>query len=98
MLTEILEGPEAIRAILGFARQLYDYQEFNYVGRYGEDGFVEDYTSVVRGEHRRADLLTIPRQRFPRGKIDVILCCRLGPFLNVSCAGVGNILLLIGIA
>jgi hypothetical protein len=24
--------------------------EFNYVGRYGDDGFVEDYTSVVRGE------------------------------------------------
>jgi hypothetical protein len=50
VLTGIVEGPEAIRAILGFARQLYDYQEFNYVGRYGDDGFVEDYTSVVRGE------------------------------------------------
>src|SRR5215472_19368385 len=34
VLTGIVEGPEAIRAILGFARQLYDYQEFNYVGRY----------------------------------------------------------------
>jgi hypothetical protein len=50
VLNGIAEGPEAIRAILGFARQLYDYQEFNYVGRYGDDGFVEDYTSVVRGE------------------------------------------------
>ena len=50
VLTGIAQGPEAIRAILGFARQLYDYQEFNYVGRYGDDGFVEDYTSVVRGE------------------------------------------------
>jgi hypothetical protein len=49
VLTGIAEGPEAIRAILGFARQLYDYQEFNYVGPYGDDGFVEDYTSVVRG-------------------------------------------------
>ena len=39
VLTGIVEGPEAIRAILGFARQLYDYQEFNYVGRYGDDGF-----------------------------------------------------------
>ncbi len=50
VLTGIPEGPEAIRAILGFARTLYDYQEFNYVGRYGDNGFVEDYTSVVRGE------------------------------------------------
>jgi hypothetical protein len=50
VLTGIAEGPEAIRAILGFARRLYDYQEFNYVGRYADGGFVEDYTSVVRGE------------------------------------------------
>jgi hypothetical protein len=50
VLTGIAEGPEAIRAILGYARQLYDHQEFNYVGRYADDGFVEDYTSVVRGE------------------------------------------------
>ena len=50
VMNGIAEGPEAIRAILGFARTLYDYQEFNYVGPYGDDGFVEDYTSTVRGE------------------------------------------------
>jgi hypothetical protein len=50
VLTGIAQGPEAIRAILGFARTLYDYQEFNYVGPYGDHGFLEDYTSVVRGE------------------------------------------------
>jgi hypothetical protein len=50
VLTGIAEGPEAVRAILGFARTLYDYQEFNFVGSYGDHGFVEDYTSVVRGE------------------------------------------------
>jgi len=50
VLTGVLEGPEAVRAILGFARTLYDYQEFNYVGPYGDHDFVEDYTSVVRGE------------------------------------------------
>jgi hypothetical protein len=50
VLTRIAEGPEAIGAILGHARTLYDYQEFNYVGRYGDHDFVEDYTSVVRGE------------------------------------------------
>jgi hypothetical protein len=50
VLTGVPEGPEAIRAILGYARRLYDYQEFNYVGPYGDHDFVEDYTSVVRGE------------------------------------------------
>ena len=50
VLNGIAEGPEAIRAILGFARTLYDYQEFNFAGPYGDRGFVEDYTSTVRGE------------------------------------------------
>lgn len=46
----IVQGPEAVRAILSFARTLYEYQEFNFVGSYGEHGFVEDYTSQVHGE------------------------------------------------
>ena len=50
VLTGIAEGSEAIRAILGFARTLYEYQEFNFVGPYGDHGLVEDYTSLVRGE------------------------------------------------
>jgi hypothetical protein len=50
VLTGIAEGPEAIRAILGHARTLYEYQEFNYVGPYGDGDFVEDYTSVVQGQ------------------------------------------------
>jgi hypothetical protein len=50
VLTGIAEGPDAVRAILGHARTLYDYQEFNYVGPYADGGFVEDYTSVVHGE------------------------------------------------
>jgi hypothetical protein len=50
VLTGIAEGPEAVTEILGFARTLYDYQEFNYLGPYGNNGLVEDYTSVVHGE------------------------------------------------
>jgi hypothetical protein len=50
VLNGIPEGPDAIRAILGYARTLYEYQEFNYVGPYGDGDFVEDYTSRVRGE------------------------------------------------
>ncbi len=50
VLTGTAEGSEAIRAILGFARTLYEYQELNFIGPYGDDGFAEDYTSVVRGQ------------------------------------------------
>jgi hypothetical protein len=64
VLTGIAEGPEAIRAILAFARTLYDYQEFNCVGPYGDNGFVEDYTSVVRGE--------------PIGSVVVVRCNEAG--------------------
>jgi hypothetical protein len=46
----IVRGPEAVLAILSFARTLYEYQEFNVAGPYGDRGFVEDYTSQVRGE------------------------------------------------
>jgi hypothetical protein len=42
-------GAEDVRSILVAARQLYDQQEFNYAGPCGESGFVEDYSSSVRG-------------------------------------------------
>ena len=49
VLTGIVTGAEAVRAILGFARTLYDYQEFIYAGEYGDHGFAEDYVSRIRG-------------------------------------------------
>jgi hypothetical protein len=50
VMNGIARGPEAARAILSFARTLYDYQEFNVIGRYGESDFVEDYVATVHGE------------------------------------------------
>lgn len=50
VLNGIVEGANAVREILAHARTLYDYQEFNHVGAYGEHGFVEDYVSEVQGE------------------------------------------------
>ena len=32
------------------ARKLYEFQDFNFTGDYGDDGFLEDYTSQVQGE------------------------------------------------
>lgn len=36
---------------MGYARELYDYQDFNYAGPYGDNGFLEDCATEVRGEH-----------------------------------------------
>jgi hypothetical protein len=43
-------GADAVRAIVGAARKLYEFQEFNCAGPYGGNGFLEDYTTAVRGE------------------------------------------------
>ena len=45
-----VQGAEAVRTVLVSIRALYDYQEFNSVGAYGENGWIEDYTAGVRGQ------------------------------------------------
>ena len=50
VMNGIATGADAVRAILGFARMLYAYQEFEYSGPYGEHGFIEDYSSRVQGD------------------------------------------------
>jgi hypothetical protein len=45
-----VQGAEAVRTVLVSIRALYDYQEFNSVGPYGENGWIEDYTAGVCGE------------------------------------------------
>jgi hypothetical protein len=44
------QGPEAVRSIVLAVKALYAYQEINYAGPYGDNGFLEDYTTQVRGE------------------------------------------------
>ena len=46
----VVRGAEAVRSIVTCIRTLYDDQEFNFAGPYGENGFLEDYTARVRGE------------------------------------------------
>ena len=50
LLDGAAQGPEAVRTIVGAIRTLYDRQEFNFAGPYGDNGFLEDYTAQVRGE------------------------------------------------
>jgi hypothetical protein len=49
----VVQGAEAVHAIVDYARTLYDNQEFSFVGAFGDNGFVEDYTAEVRGEPTR---------------------------------------------
>ena len=45
----VVQGAEAVRSIVTYIRTLYDDQEYNFAGPYGENGFLEDYTAWVRG-------------------------------------------------
>jgi hypothetical protein len=49
MLDGALQGADAIRTVIGCVRRLYDRQDFNFAGPFGDDGFIEDYTAEVRG-------------------------------------------------
>ena len=53
-------GPEGVRTIVGAIRTLYEHQQFNFAGSYGENGWLEDYTA--RGP-RRTDWLCRPRDQ-----------------------------------
>ena len=50
MMDGFVQGPDTVRTVVMAIRELYDYQEFNSVGPYGENGWIEDYTAGVRGE------------------------------------------------
>jgi hypothetical protein len=46
----VLRGPDAVRDVISFVKTLYEYQEFNFVGDYGDHDFLEDYVARVQGE------------------------------------------------
>jgi hypothetical protein len=49
MLDGAVQGADAIRALIGGVRELYDRQDVNFAGPWGDAGFIEDYTAEVRG-------------------------------------------------
>jgi hypothetical protein len=55
----VTHDAEAVRSIVPYIRTLYDYQEFNFAGPYGENGFLEDYTAQVRGEQINCVVLVV---------------------------------------
>jgi hypothetical protein len=50
LLDGAAQGAEAVRMIVGTIRDLYEKQEFNFAGPWGDNSFLEDYTARVRGE------------------------------------------------
>jgi hypothetical protein len=49
MMDGFVQGSDTVRTVVAAIRELYDYQEFNSVGPYGENGWIEDYTAGVHG-------------------------------------------------
>lgn len=49
MLDGIVQGKEAVRAVVTTIRSMYDYQAHKYAGPCGEAGFLEDYVAEVAG-------------------------------------------------
>ena len=49
LLDGAVRGADTIRAVIGAVRQLYDRQDFTFVGPWGDNGFIEDYTAEIRG-------------------------------------------------
>jgi len=49
LLDGAVQGADAVRALVGVARKLYDRQDFNFAGPWGDKSFIEDYTAEVGG-------------------------------------------------
>ncbi len=60
LLDGAAQGPDAVRAIVGTLRTLYEQQEFNHAGPYRETGWIEDYNARVHG-HPIAGVILITR-------------------------------------
>lgn len=57
----VAQGAEAVRTIVTSIRALYDSQDFNFAGPYGENGFLEDYTAQVRGGEQIGNVVLVTR-------------------------------------
>jgi hypothetical protein len=46
----VAHGAEAVRSIVLAARRIYERQEFSFTGDYGDNGFIEEYTTPIQGK------------------------------------------------
>ena len=52
-----IQGAAAVHEVVVAAREIYEFQNFQYAGPCGEYGFLEDYESSVRGVPLRVIVL-----------------------------------------
>ena len=45
----VIQGAAAVHEVVVAAKEIYEFQEFDYAGPCGENRFLEDYSSSVRG-------------------------------------------------
>jgi hypothetical protein len=55
-----LHGAEEVRRLVLDARELYEQHEFQFTGNYGDKGFIEEYTCLIRGSATSA-VVTVTR-------------------------------------
>ena len=66
------QGAETVRSIVVTARTFYDDQEFSYVGDYGDNGFLEEYSCLIRGRPTRV-LVSVHRNGAGKAQQLVVL-------------------------
>jgi hypothetical protein len=47
MLDGAVRGPDDVRTVVATIRSLYEFQEFNSAGPYGDNQWIEDYIAQV---------------------------------------------------
>ena len=55
-----LHGAEEVRRLVLDARELYEQHEFQFTGNYGDKGFIEEYTCLIKGAPTSA-VVTVTR-------------------------------------
>src|SRR5512144_2633875 len=54
-----IQGAAAVHEVVVAAKEIYEFQEFHYAGPCGDNSFLEDYTSSVRGAPLRVIVLVV---------------------------------------
>jgi len=56
----VLHGIQLVHKLVTDAREVYENQQFQFTGNYGENGFLEEYTCNIQGEPTRV-VVTVKR-------------------------------------
>lgn len=56
----VVQGAESVHKVVTDARVLYENQQMQFTGNYGDDGFLEEYTCNIQGQPTRV-VVTVKR-------------------------------------